>query len=178
MSITLNGTTGIVAANISTTTSTLGPLTQALNLGATGQIKFPAVQNASADANTLDDYEEGTYTCSLIGITNGASIQSVGRYIKIGGVVTCFIDFYNRNITGLVGHLRVTVPFAGQTTHGVVSITASNFDVAMGELPNTATHFSLYRDGNGAADFSQLTQADWSNPAAATIRATYTYLAS
>ena len=29
---------------------------------AAGQIKFPSTQNASADANTLDDYEEGTFT--------------------------------------------------------------------------------------------------------------------
>src|SRR4030066_820181 len=31
-----------------------------------GQIKFPATQNASADANTLDDYEEGTFTPTLL----------------------------------------------------------------------------------------------------------------
>ncbi len=33
----------------------------ALPLGS-GQITFPATQNPSADANTLDDYEEGTWT--------------------------------------------------------------------------------------------------------------------
>ena len=52
-----------------------------------GQIKFPAAQNASADANTLDDYEEGTFTPGVafggasVGITySGRS----GIYTKIG----------------------------------------------------------------------------------------------
>jgi hypothetical protein len=45
-------------------------------------IAFPATQSASADANTLDDYEEGTWTPSLGGNTT-YSIQS-GKYTKIG----------------------------------------------------------------------------------------------
>lgn len=56
-----------------------------------GQIKFPATQNASADANTLDDYEEGTWTPSISfgGGTTGITYNSrVGRYLKIGRVVT------------------------------------------------------------------------------------------
>lgn len=57
-----------------------------------GQIKFPATQNASADANTLDDYEEGTWTPSFA--TDGAqpsityAVQS-GQYVKIGRQVFC-----------------------------------------------------------------------------------------
>jgi len=50
-----------------------------------GQIKFPATQNASSDANTLDDYEEGTWTPSLGG-TATYSVQS-GTYTKIGRLV-------------------------------------------------------------------------------------------
>jgi hypothetical protein len=52
-----------------------------------GQIKFPATQNASADANTLDDYEEGTWTPID---TSGASLSftsNSGRYTKIGNRV-------------------------------------------------------------------------------------------
>ena len=50
-----------------------------------GQIKFPATQNPSSDANTLDDYEEGTWTPSLGG-TATYSVQS-GTYTKIGRLV-------------------------------------------------------------------------------------------
>jgi hypothetical protein len=56
-----------------------------------GQIKFPASQNASADANTLDDYEEGTWT-PVIGGSGGQSGQNYtgqsGYYTKIGRQVT------------------------------------------------------------------------------------------
>lgn len=50
-----------------------------------GQLKFPATQNASADVNTLDDYEEGTWTPSVGG--NATYTQQIGRYTKIGRVV-------------------------------------------------------------------------------------------
>lgn len=72
-----------------------GPATALLDLsGATGgQIKFPAAQNASNDANTLDDYEEGTWT-PTIGGAGGESGQAyasrVGRYVKIGRMVFAY----------------------------------------------------------------------------------------
>jgi hypothetical protein len=54
-------------------------------------ITFPASQSASSDANTLDDYEEGTWT-PVIGGEGGESGQSYsgqeGHYTKIGRVVT------------------------------------------------------------------------------------------
>lgn len=55
-----------------------------------GRLQFPTAQNASTDANTLDDYEEGTWTPTYTGSTGAGSftysIQS-GNYIKIGGSV-------------------------------------------------------------------------------------------
>ena len=53
-------------------------------------ITFPATQSASSDANTLDDYEEGTWTPVIIGTsTAGTGTYSVqnGRYTKIGNRV-------------------------------------------------------------------------------------------
>jgi len=47
-----------------------------------GQIQFPATQNPSANANTLDDYEEGTFTPSLGGSAT-YTLQS-GTYTKVG----------------------------------------------------------------------------------------------
>lgn len=52
-----------------------------------GQIKFPAAQNASANANTLDDYEEGTFTVTD---NSGAGLSFTvftGNYTKIGRLV-------------------------------------------------------------------------------------------
>jgi hypothetical protein len=49
-------------------------------------ITFPATQSASTDANTLDDYEEGSWTPT---ITNATSYSTqAGRYTKIGNLVT------------------------------------------------------------------------------------------
>lgn len=54
-----------------------------------GQIAFPASQNASSDANTLDDYEEGTWTpvyqssSGTYGAITYSAIRS-GFYVKIG----------------------------------------------------------------------------------------------
>lgn len=58
-----------------------------LSASGAGQIKFPATQNASADANTLDDYEEGDWTPNINfegGITGMTHSSQVGSYTKIG----------------------------------------------------------------------------------------------
>jgi hypothetical protein len=52
-------------------------------------IQFPATQSPSADANTLDDYEEGTWTPNQGGgLTVTGSFSSNGSYVKIGRAVT------------------------------------------------------------------------------------------
>lgn len=55
-----------------------------------GQIKFPATQNASSDANTLDDYKEGTWTPAITfggGSTGLTYTTQTGTYTKIGRMV-------------------------------------------------------------------------------------------
>ena len=66
-------------------------VTGLLNLSAasSGQIKFPATQNASANANTLDDYEEGTWTPVAKGdptAGSGSYAVQAGYYTKIGNI--------------------------------------------------------------------------------------------
>ena len=60
-------------------------------------ITFPATQSASTDANTLDDYEEGTWTPNIGG--TATYYTQVGRYVKIGNAVT--VSMYMRPL--LVG---------------------------------------------------------------------------
>ena len=68
-----------------------------------GQIKFPATQVASSDANTLDDYEEGTWTPNIhnAGQTNTWG-GVVGYYRKVGSLVNCWIcaDYGNSGTAG------------------------------------------------------------------------------
>lgn len=59
-------------------------VSSALNL-TSGQITFPASQNASANANTLDDYEEGVWTPSVGGTATYTT--QAGYYTKIGRMV-------------------------------------------------------------------------------------------
>jgi hypothetical protein len=55
-------------------------------------ITFPATQSASSNANTLDDYEEGTWNPRLFSdATEGTSYTSqTGYYVKVGRLVTCW----------------------------------------------------------------------------------------
>jgi hypothetical protein len=48
-------------------------------------ITFPATQSASSDANTLDDYEEGTVTLTLssLGNTSTATYTKIGRFVIV-----------------------------------------------------------------------------------------------
>jgi Protein of unknown function (DUF2793) len=88
------------------------------DLGALGQIPFPATQNPSADANTLDDYEEGSWTPTFTAATTPPtgvtySTQS-GGYTKIGNLVTVwFYMALSSKGTGGAGIARLGgLPFA------------------------------------------------------------------
>lgn len=112
-------------------------------------IKFPASQDASSDANTLDDYEEGTWTPTD---GSGASVglnNASGYYVKIGKYVYASARFFynvNSNSTGaqIAGLPFGTagggfaVGYAGYTTCG----TAVNFRTSGGNgfyVSNAAT---------------------------------------
>jgi len=79
-----------------------------------GQITFPATQSASANANTLDDYEEGTFTANLsnAGYT-GSWGTTLARYVKIGKVVNCWVSFDGGTSGAGTGNLTISgLPFA------------------------------------------------------------------
>jgi hypothetical protein len=79
-----------------------------------GQIQFPATQVPSANANTLDDYEEGTFTATFFSGINGTGTNlgstSINTYVKIGRFV--LINF-NRGGVGSGNTLSFTgLPFS------------------------------------------------------------------
>jgi hypothetical protein len=84
-----------------------------------GQIKFPATQNASSDANTLDDYEEGSWTPS-IGGTATYNVQS-GRYRKIGALCTISCEMHINTLgTGSTSQI-FGAPFTPASSSGTSS---------------------------------------------------------
>jgi len=89
MALVLDGTLGITTNSgtaISASTIGVGGATPA----ASGSgITFPATQSASSNANTLDDYEEGTWTPNQgSGLTVVGTFSSNGTYTKVGNIVT------------------------------------------------------------------------------------------
>jgi len=71
-------------------TPSLGAATaETINLTG-GQIKFPSAQASSVDPNTLDDYEEGSWTMGVSfggGVTGITYTSVLGYYTKIGSIV-------------------------------------------------------------------------------------------
>ena len=81
------GATPVQRATISSTgLAVTGAISATEIISANKGITFPATQVASADANTLDDYEEGTWTPSIGGDATYSGQN--GRYTKIGNLVT------------------------------------------------------------------------------------------
>ena len=60
-------------------------ITNGSGIASVNGVQFPATQSASADANTLDDYEEGTWTPTATGFSTNTGWS--GTYTKIGRLV-------------------------------------------------------------------------------------------
>jgi len=125
-------------------TATLQGLTDISGASA-GQIKFPATQNASADANTLDDYEEGTwtpaFTCTTPGTLAITTSTAAGIYTKIGHRVT--LDFQ-----------LILTAFTIGTASGSVRITGIPFVSAGGDFVGSMTFHGINK-----ATFTQVNPA-------------------
>ena len=104
--------------------------------------KFPATQVPSADANTLDDYEEGTWTPEIHFSTTDGNLSVAyatqgGNYVKIGSLVhVCFmINTSTFTHSTASGNMRITgLPFTGDGYH-----TAGNVDHGGITVTNVST---------------------------------------
>lgn len=126
-----------------------------------GNIKFPASQSASSDANTLDDYEEGTWTPAVTfggGATGVTYAAQVASYVKDGRWcrVTCYLELSsNGSSTGAFLITGLPFPTANVTNaFQAVGIYAHNLTGVSGGIvaivaPN-ATTLSVYYTGTGS----------------------------
>lgn len=94
-------------------------------------VAFPATQVASGDANTLDDYEEGTWTPVLGGTSESGQSYSGdtgGRYVKIGTLVLCgfFLTMTTEGTISGNGQLK-GLPFASMGGPGNQQMFLANF---------------------------------------------------
>jgi len=106
ITLTPKGTGGVTTANClavgGATPSTSG-----------AGVTFPATQSASSNANTLDDYEEGTFTPTITASGGGTPtyIGQTGIYTKIGRVVSVYLNpVFSKNT--LTGNIKINgLPF-------------------------------------------------------------------
>ena len=83
-------------------------------------ITFPATQSASSNANTLDDYEEGTWTPTATP-SSGSLTSSTrnGSYVKIGSVVVARFSILLTNVGTASGSMTIgALPFTVENTTG------------------------------------------------------------
>ena len=95
-----------------------------LRSGNTG-IVFPAAQSASTGVNTLDDYEEGSFTPTIGGATSTTGqtyTTQIGRYIKIGKLVFVFGTVTLSAKGTITGAVQLQgLPFTSENTISAVS---------------------------------------------------------
>lgn len=93
-------------------------------------ITFPATQSASSDANTLDDYEEGTWTCAITTGSGSITMNSsydTGAYTKVGRMVTITGEFRVSSAATPSGTASIALPFTvaaatERSTYSVASL--------------------------------------------------------
>jgi hypothetical protein len=125
--LTLPATSGTVALTASPTFTGQATI-PTINLTG-GQITFPATAVPSADANTLDDYEEGSWTPSITGSVSNPTVGYVGRsglYIKIGKFVWCAFDLLLSSTSGGSGTIVLSgLPFSSNGGSAIISYAQS-----------------------------------------------------
>jgi hypothetical protein len=118
----------------------------------------------TAAANALDDYEEGTFTPTIVGTSTagtGTYTTQVGRYTKIGNRVyfTAYIVWTAHTGTG---NMRASaLPFTSNSTannfnavsvwNANIALTASNLLTAYVEVNSTSVTLTQYPVGGGAS---------------------------
>ena len=133
---------------------------------------FPATQVASSDANTLDDYEEGTCTVYLSDGT--ATVATTAYYTKIGRQVSIIIQMYGRITTGFStsANLRITgFPFIfSGVSESILSNPHSSANSLVAEGSNGNSYALLYKvNSTNTQDWAAFTLASVGAAAGASI---------
>jgi hypothetical protein len=119
-------------------------------------ITFPATQSASSNANTLDDYEEGTFTATLTPLTSGSITLSAATcsYVKIGRSVTVNGQINTSAVSTPLGRLRIGgLPFVSASgtqfeSRAVVGVVGGVAIISIDSwIPSGANFIDIYPTG-------------------------------
>ena len=142
-----------------------------------GQITFPATQNPSANANVLDDYEEGIWTPVLTCVTPGdlavtyAADSQFGSYVKLGKLiyVTYFIVTTEMTETTASGSVQIAgLPFKSGpllyhtgTLPQVQGVTVAGYSIFAPRIGPGVDYLDILAGGSGVnavgVDISNIT---------------------
>lgn len=104
-------------------------LTGSLDLSASGagQIVFPATQNASSNANTLDDYQEETSWSPTITAQLGTftTVSSTGWHTKVGNMVTFFLGIVITDAGTAAGGVTFPLPYTAAASWSGAGVMAT-----------------------------------------------------
>ena len=132
-------------------------------------ITFPATQSASSDANTLDDYEEGTYTMTWTPASGSITLNGTNtraNYTKIGRLVTVSAYAQVTSVSSPTGNLSISLPFASSNVNrgaaGSACLSFNNLDTGANIsyvwslVDNADTSITVYVGGGATvgANFS------------------------
>ena len=119
----------------------LGRIPAASGIG----VAFLAAQSASSDANTLDDYEEGTWTPVATGLTNVGAVTYTATYTKIGRVV--YINLKVTAVTSTTSVANTTffsgLPFTPALNSTITAVNEGNItSLGVGLIATGSTVFT------------------------------------
>ncbi len=140
-------------------------------------ITFPATQSASSNANTLDDYEEGTFTPTVTlggGSTGITYSRQEGNYTKIGDTVRIFIVINLSNKGSSTGVINIQpLPFTPNTGGTPISFIIGSWTGLTSQLQaylnTTNISYELLNTGTQSA----ATNSNLTNSSTMYIQATY-----
>lgn len=142
-------------------------------------ISFPATQSASSDANTLDDYEEGTWTPYIsfgFGTAGQTYSNQQGYYTKIGNLVTatCYASLSNKGSS--VGTARLEgLPFTvgKYSTSGLYLNEISFSGMCCVYAEATTTYIPFLQQAAAGGSNAGLTQTNFTNNSAVMVTISY-----
>ena len=159
----LSGTTGRIlptdnSGNLTNGLLSLGSSTSQYN---TGHFANGIYLGGTAAANKLDDYEEGTFTPVITGLS-GWSSSPIGYYTKVGNTVDFWVLFVsNTALTGTATYTITGMPFASSSNERGSNVSISRmFGIGLTNLDYTAgvsqseIQFSSVNGNNTLNDFT------------------------
>jgi len=151
-----------------------------------GQIAFPATAVPSANANTLDDYEEGTWTPDLqfggakVGITYTATLggyyTKIGRTVHLNGVFGLTSKGSSTGSATIAGLPFSTISGAGGRSAATIGYDyqVSFANQIMAHTEASASIINL-NEVTEAGALTNITNVDFTNDSLIMLQITYTY---